>query len=205
MRWHSPVPYRLIPTDDSESFRASFAEWATGLPVFPHKGAFAVPRKFHVHEGVDIYVPEGTRVSAVERGRIVAISPFTGLHALTPWWEETWVVMVEGPRGVVAYGEIVPLSELSVGDLLAAQDTVGHVKRVLRVDRGRPMSMLHLELHVHGTTRCEDWKRDDPPPPSLRDPTPHLLNAHPHLLTPEAMDPEQAWGNQTSPYIFIVS
>lgn len=39
----------------------------------PHLGAFSARRKFHNHEGVDIYCDDGTLVRAVEDGEIVVI------------------------------------------------------------------------------------------------------------------------------------
>jgi hypothetical protein len=175
--WKSPIPHKLVPTDDSESFR-NFAPGETGLPIFPHKGAFAVPRQFHVHEGIDLYVPENTLVSAVEDGRLVGVEPFTGEIAGTPWWENTWAVLVEGISGVVVYGEVVPNATMMSfpDDPIRQGDPVGYVKRVLKTYKGRPMSMLHLELHTHGTRTTYAWEGRFPPP-SLRDPTPFLLEA----------------------------
>lgn len=173
--WKNPVKHSLVVTDDSESF-ASFMQYETGLPVWPHKGSFGYKRKFHHHEGVDLYVPEGTTIRAVEDSIVVAIEPFTGLHALSPWWEETFAILAEGDTGVVAYGEISPRPDLKVGSKFTAGDTVGHVLRVLKHDKGRPMSMLHLELYLHGTTKTVEWPAwQNEKPKELRDPTPYLL------------------------------
>lgn len=78
--WVSPLPYHLIATDDAMSFR-SMPVMTTGIPVANHPGAFGVRRKFHWHEGVDMYVPVGTPVSTVEPGVVVGVVPFTGVHA----------------------------------------------------------------------------------------------------------------------------
>ena len=43
------------------------------VPTLPHLGAFSARRKFHNHEGVDIYCDDGTLVRAVEDGEIVVI------------------------------------------------------------------------------------------------------------------------------------
>lgn len=168
--WTNPLELTLIPTDDSMSF-ASMLPGTTGLPLGTHPGAFGVKRCYHTHEGVDLYCAEGSVVKAVEDGTVVAVLPFTGEHANLPWWENTWVVMVEGETGVVAYGEIT--ASVKVGDQLKAGDTVGNVIRVLKKDKGRPMSMLHLELHVRGTRSCPEWY--DERPKTLLDPTPYLL------------------------------
>lgn len=181
MTWLSPVHRRLVPTDDSMSFN-DFGPSATGLPLFPHKGAFAVPRKYHVHEGVDLYVPEYTPVTAVEDGVCVDVQPFTGAVAGSPWWNDTWAVLVEGHTGVVVYGEVVPIGYTAEdpGQLLRhtsvkAGSVVGFVTPVLKTNKGRPTSMLHLELHTHGTREVPAWDRGGDPPRTLRDPTPHLM------------------------------
>jgi murein DD-endopeptidase MepM/ murein hydrolase activator NlpD len=137
-----------------------------------------------VHEGVDLYAPEGTPVHAVEDGRVVAITPFTGPHAGLPWWLDTWAVLVEGASGVVVYGEVTPDSGLqanlaSDGSYVRAGQQLGRVTRVLRNNKGRPTSMLHLELHPRGSRSCPEWHLDAKRPEALLDPTPHLLTSLP--------------------------
>lgn len=175
MRWHSPLPLALIPTEDSESFK-NMPSGMTGLPMGgSHPGAFGAIRKNHIHEGVDLYCPEGMTVSAVEEGVVVAVMPFTGSIAVppNPWWHDTHAVLVEGSTGVVVYGEITPA--VKVGDTVTQGQAIGWVKQVLKVDKGRPMSMLHMELHVHGTRDAYEWPVEGPKPTSLLDPTPYLL------------------------------
>lgn len=147
----------------------------TGLPFPPHPGAFGVERKHHVHEGVDLYCPEGTPVYAVEEGMVVAVLDFTGEAAGSSWWADTKAVLVEGDTGVVVYGEIE--TDLWVGDLVHAGDLVGKVVQVLTKDKGRPMSMLHLELHLTGTRDVYEWKVGAERPASLLDPTELLFEA----------------------------
>ncbi|MEX3983985.1 peptidoglycan DD-metalloendopeptidase family protein [Paraburkholderia sp. EG287A] len=176
MSWHTPVPFALVKTADSGSY-ASMAPGQTGLPVAPHPGAFGVRRRFHTHEGVDLYVPEGTAVTAVEDGVVVAVKPFTGPHAgpTLAHWLDTWAVFVEGPSGVVVYGEIEPCC--TEGSYVRAGDCLGHVLTVLRHDKGRPRSMLHLELHVAGSRKAPEWLVHDERPAVLRDPTPFLASS----------------------------
>jgi len=174
MGWISPVPFLLDVTDESESFK-TMREGHTGLPVAPHPGSFGFERKHHVHEGVDLYVPEGTPVHAVEDGTVVAIMPFTGFGAGSPWWHDTWAVMVKGESGVVLYGEIKPLLHLhGLGDVVRQGEIIGHVTPVLKNDKGRPMSMLHLELYEHGVREPVEWLPGQPKPKGLLDPTAKL-------------------------------
>jgi Peptidase family M23 len=181
MVWHNPLPLRLIESSDSESF-LTLPEGCTALPVAPHPGSFGFVRKNHVHEGIDLYCTEGTSVHAVEEGRVVGCLPFTGKIAGSPWWMDTYAVLVEGQSGVVVYGEILPLG-LQDNLLVRAGDILGTIATVLKKDKGRPRSMLHLELHEAGTRDVYEWKVPRGPsvqetkPPSLRDPTPFLRTA----------------------------
>lgn len=173
MVWNNPLPVDLIPTGDGESF-STIPLGYTGLPIAPHPGAFGVQRRHHIHEGVDLYCPEGTAVRAVEPGIVVAVIAFTGEAAdpPSPWWNNTEAVMIEGESGVVLYGEITSIRE--VGDHVDTNTLVGFVIEVLKTYKGRPMSMLHLELHRKGTCDSLEWVVDRPS--SLLDPTSHLLD-----------------------------
>jgi len=179
--WISPVPLRLVPDRDSEGFR-DMPPGTTGIPVGgAHPGAFGFRRRNHVHEGVDLYVPEGTPVSAVEAGKVVSVIPFTGIIAdpPSPFWRDTWAVLVEGASGTVVYGEVdrVPVK---TGDEIAAGTVLGYVREVLVKDKvpPRPKSMLHLELHRGRVDDAWEWPVDGPKPPSLLDPTELLLSAY---------------------------
>lgn len=170
--WKSPVPLTLVASSDSLSFK-TMQDGETALPLAPHPGAYGVTRQHHRHEGIDFYCPEGTPVTAVEEGTVVAVLDFTGPKADSPWWHDTQAVLVEGSSGVVLYGEIAP--DVAVGDQVQAGQQIGRVVQVLREDKGRPMSMLHLEFHAAGTRDCYEWPVDASKPASLQDPTPHLL------------------------------
>lgn len=170
--WLPPLPLSFVLTDDGGSFR-HFSDNQTGIPLSPHPGAFGVKRKNHTHEGVDLYCPEGTTVSAVEDGVIVAVLPFTGEHAGLPWWKNTFALLVEGESGVVVYGEIMPSKSLLLGDGVSAGEHLGTIARVLKNDKGRPMCMLHLELHTPGARFTPPWYEEKPP--TLLDPTPFLM------------------------------
>ncbi len=147
------------------------------IPLEPHPGAFGVARKFHTHEGIDLYCADGTPVVAMEAGKVVAIEDFTGTAAGSPWWFDTKSVLIEGQSGVVCYGEITPESNLQVGATIEKGQRLGAVKMVLRKDKGRPRSMLHLELHCPGTTHTSPWMHGDPRPATLLDPTDLLIKA----------------------------
>lgn len=159
--WLSPVPHVLVSTNDSNSFHTIRGR-QTGVPYGKHCGAFAAQRKKHIHEGIDLYVPEGTPVNSVNCGIVVAIKPFTGPQLGQDWWYDTQAVFVESEDGVIVYGEIEPRHDLYVGMHVFAGEVLGHVLRVLIHDKGRPVSMLHLELHAFGSRDVVIW--DHPVP-----------------------------------------
>ncbi len=151
--------------------------WKGEIPQPPHLGAFGAVRKFHCHEGVDLYAAEGTPVRAVEFGKIMRIAPFTGPQVDMPWWNDTDCVMVLGNTGVVNYGEITPHKDLRGYSCIRRGDIVGYVKQVLKKDKGRPMSMLHVELYDFDCYEWHGWGVGEEKPAQLRDPTPFLLDA----------------------------
>lgn len=110
---------------------------------------------------------------AVEEGEVVAVIPFTGPQIKLDHWLDTDAVLVEGKSGVIIYGELDPSVQL--GQKVRAGDSLGSVKRVLRHDKGRPTSMLHLELHTHGTRKWYEGFKEEGVLETLMDPTSHLL------------------------------
>lgn len=132
-------------------------------------------RRYDRHTGVDLYAPEGSQVLACEDGIVVGSGQFTGPEVGSPWWNPTSYVAVKGATGIILYGELD--QERWVGASLLRGDLVGRVKRVLRHDKGRPMSMLHLELYSSFLVPV-DWKRNENQPVNLLDPTPYLKGAH---------------------------
>lgn len=177
--WTSPIPLRLVPDPDSMGF-LRHDSGTTGLPIGDdHPGAFGVVRANHVHEGVDLYCPDGTPVHAVEDGVVVAVIAFTGPSAVppSPWWHDTQAILVEGASGVVVYGEVGIGTGIREGVRVGAGEAIGHVRRVLVKDKGRPTSMLHLELHERGTRDAFEWTLEGGRPASLLDPTDLLLTA----------------------------
>jgi murein DD-endopeptidase MepM/ murein hydrolase activator NlpD len=120
------------------------------IPIPNHHGGYMVKRRFDVHTGIDLFVVEGTPVYSVERGEVVAIRKFTGGEAGTSFWENTMAVDIEGLTGTICYGEVTPVLNLKVGDIVQCGQVIAHVKRVLKEYKGKPRSMLHFAIHRHG-------------------------------------------------------
>lgn len=151
--------------------------WA-GPAEFPDApGRFGAVRRHDVHTGVDLYTDPGMPVLAVEAGVVVAVEDFTGPKANSPWWNDTQAVLVEGESGVVVYGEVEVAPGLRVGSVVRRGDEIAAVVTVLREDKGRPRTMLHLELMRHGSRETVWWRLGEPMPSCLVDPTEALEQA----------------------------
>jgi hypothetical protein len=180
----NPIPYWISPIHSTykgatiDSFSFLDYDWSKEFEInlFPHVGSFGVRRRHDIHKGIDLYAEEGTYVYAVESGVVVDICWFTGEKINQPWWENTKAVYIKGKSGIVVYGEIDPNIKLSLGDSINIGDFIGTVKRVLKKDNHRPLSMLHLELHEHDYIHTGQWKIGQPKPDGIIDPTPYLLN-----------------------------
>lgn len=147
------------------------------LPIRGDVGSYGCIRKHDVHTGVDLYCDPGTVVVAVEAGTVVGVEQFTGAAADSPWWLDSWAVLVEGVSGVVAYGELSRHNLPSVGDAVARGQSLGEVTSVLTPKADRPTTMLHLELYQTGARTTVWWPLGTAKPSSLLNPTSRLSDA----------------------------
>jgi hypothetical protein len=147
-----------------------------GLPLTPHPGAFAAQRRHHQHEGVDLYGSEDEPVYAMTDGVVVSVYKFTGESVGMPWWNETSAVAIEDDTGIWVYGELEPAEHLVPGYQLHQGQYVGCLRPVLKNDKGRPTTMLHLERWTKGSKPfTRNWLLGEPQPTDMLDPTPLLL------------------------------
>lgn len=124
------------------------------LPVKPTQellncGLFGTKRKYDTHTGIDIYCREGEQVLNLQEGKVVDVYQFTGEAVGSPWWNDTYAVVVSVGLLDIVYGEVIPL--VQVGDILLVGDVLGISTPVLKTDKGiTPTTMLHLEAWVAG-------------------------------------------------------
>jgi len=176
--WNFPLKMKYIGVNnDSYSFLDIDLNKEIEIPIYPHVGSFGIRRRFDVHSGIDLYANIGTEVYPVEDGTIVSIEPFTGEVADCDWWENTWGLYVEGKSGIVVYGEILPKSELEIGDKVSVEQCIGTVLRVIKKEKGRPTSMLHLELHKKEFINNPHWEVGKEKPEGVLDPTDNLIKS----------------------------
>jgi len=173
--WASPLDMEFIGmTSDSMSFK-KLKEGEVEIPIGDHVGAFGVQRRHDIHKGVDLYAPVGTLVSAVEDGTIIINRPWTGEKSGCSWWEETDAVLICGESGIVAYGEIEIFGDIRPGLKVKKGQHLGFVKRVLKEDKGRPTSMLHIQMYINEPAKVGTWELGSPKPENLIDPTFYLV------------------------------
>lgn len=149
------------------------------IPNIPKDGsvaAFAHKRSYYFHPGVDLYCAENTYVVACEPGHIVNIEEFTGPTATppSPWWNETFSILIEGARGVLGYCEMHPDSTLKIGQKVSEGDYLGVIIPVLKRDKGNGTTMLHFEKYAPGTKSHVTWHFNENKPTELEDPTEFL-------------------------------
>lgn len=148
-------------------------------PAIPENGAvgdFAFRRSFYYHPGVDLYCPLGEQVQAIEDGTVVHIENFTGPNANppSPWWMETFSIIIEGASGAIGYCELKPEPYIQIGTVVKEGDLIASIVPVLRKDKGNGTTMLHFEHYVTGTKHHVTWVLDTSKPEELLN-SRHLL------------------------------
>ncbi len=158
-----------------------------------HQGRFGAVRTHDVHTGYDLYCDEGSRVFAIEDGVVVQHSQFTGASVGSPWWNDTDYLAIRGKSGTIVYGEI--RTALRPGQEVREGDDIGSVVQVLKTNKMRPMSMLHLELYDDSFKEPVVWSKSDvgSPPPSLINPE--------DLIPPRRLDHDAVTHRQALRYM----
>lgn len=142
-----PLKKQFIYSVSSDTKNHSFKDIAE-IPIGDtHPGSFGYVRKNHIHEGIDIYCEFGDEVFSIEEGIIEKIIPFTGSIAGSPWWNNTYSILVRHKHCYINYGEIIPCDDLFTGEYIREGRILGYITPVLKTNKGRPMNMLHLEAY----------------------------------------------------------
>lgn len=142
------------------------------IPSVGSVGDFAYRRSFYYHPGIDIYCDFGQEVQAIEDGTVVHIENFTGPNAEppSPWWLETFSILIEGSSGVLGYCELKPLPHIYPGCKVSEGEVIATIVPVLKKDKGNGTTMLHFEKYKPGTRHHVTWVLDSEKPEELIDP-----------------------------------
>lgn len=142
------------------------------IPLINSMGDFAFKRSFYYHPGIDLYCEEGQEIQAIEDGIVSHIENFTGPDAdpASPWWNETWSILIEGASGALGYCELKPSNHIKIGLKVLAGDIIGQIIPVLKKDKGNGTTMLHFEQYVAGTRHHVTWYLNENKPEELVDP-----------------------------------
>lgn len=169
-------------TEDSNSFENIDLTTQIQLPIKGHCGSFAYERRFHTHEGVDLYCPVGSTVYTADSGVIERVDWFTGVEANSPWWNSTKFVAMSNDMNsnLSLYGELVPFSHIVPSYRVKKGERIGLVPSVLKTDKGRPRTMLHFEQYLphfkENIPFC--WDNGKEKSSALVDPTEYLRVAY---------------------------
>lgn len=133
-------------------------------------GLFGAIRKYDIHTGLDLYCEQGAEVYCIMEGTVVDIFQFTGEIVGSPWWNDTYAVVVESGDLTFVYGELIP--EVYVGKRVFIGDLLGSTTAVLKKDKGNtPVCMLHLETWLtQGYIKNYTWNLNQIKPIGLIDP-----------------------------------
>ena len=143
------------------------------LPSLTSQNCFGSKRKHDFHTGVDLFCEENEEVYSIYDGIVTSVIQFTG-YAESPWWNDTQAIMIYHPeiQKTFLYGEI--LTNIKVGRTVKAGQEIGRVKTVLKKDKGKPMTMLHMECYKGLQTKAVWWYHDTKCPNNLEDITKYL-------------------------------
>lgn len=128
-----------------------------GFPSEKHPGCFGFKRKHHYHEGIDFYVPLGHRIYSGWDGQIVSVFQLTGAAVGSDWWEDSWACMIQSDSYYWMLGELsFETIIVHPGENIRKGQFIGCVGKVLKKDKGRPQTMLHLQCHTLNSQQ-DDW------------------------------------------------
>lgn len=169
----------LLPNGNAACLMSALApSWGEPMDVpleSSPEGVFGAEREHDVHTGLDLYAQVGTEVYAMRDGSVVWKGQFTGPEVGSSWWLPTKALVINHSGVFVLYGEIAPTTVMVPGQWVRKGQCIGTVAQVLRNDKGRPTSMLHLEVtdelitDANGVAGAQ-WNLGDPKPQGLYNP-----------------------------------
>lgn len=162
--WHDPMP----------DFSWTLPAGRYNERAFGYRGSKTSPLLETISSGINtglfLESNPGTRVNLVEDGTVLAIRDFKVKYSHTEKSDSTQLklksVFVEGETGVVIYSGLVLDSDIKVGMILNAGESIGTLG----------MKIFKLELYSHGITQPIFWSPALEKPKTLLDPTNYLLS-----------------------------
>lgn len=143
------------------------------LPDLTSQNFFGAKRKYDIHTGVDLFCNENDDVYSVYDGIVTSVVEFTGFEE-SPWWNDTHAIMIyhHEIQKTFLYGEIK--TDILPGSIINAGQLIGNVLTVLKEDKGKPMTMLHMECYNGIVKQPVWWYLNEECPKSLEDITKYL-------------------------------
>lgn len=127
--------------------------------------------------GVDLVCNPNTPVYALEDGFVISTETFYN-NKTKPWISSSKALFVSSQFGSVVYGNIQPLEHLlAVGTAVKKGDQIGVVSPFYSKESKSTTgdNRLRIELYRKGTNRRPRWKKGNPIPKNILNPTPLLL------------------------------
>jgi hypothetical protein len=155
----SPIKKKPVLTNNSFSFLN--ARDLVEIPYGQHPGAFGYKRKYHTHEGIDLYTEQNTPIFCMGPGKVIDIFDFTGPAVQSPWWKQTQAVLIQHGHFYWLYGELKDI-DVYKHQYVDSNTYIGKTTEVLTKNKGRPTTMLHLEKRMSSTSEVINWTTEKP-------------------------------------------
>ncbi len=140
------------------------------IPRNGEPGSFWEDRGDRFHCGLDIYAPKGSKVLAIQNGKVIDVGVFTTSEE-NAYWNKSYFIIIKTPQNVIykyaELGEVV----VHIGDFVAAGEQIGCIGDVLNPEevnhttpyyiheliRENKISMLHLEAYIAPITEVRPY------------------------------------------------
>jgi hypothetical protein len=135
---------------------------------FETAAGFGYSQKNGKHQsGIELYCDEGQEVFAIEESDIIDMFLSTGYGAETPWFQNTYTLLLEGNSGVINYSCILIDHDVKFGKTIKEGQLIGRIKKLMDIS----IPSLYIGLYYNGVEEPIEWNRGEVKPTELLDPT----------------------------------